>query len=1251
MLFVVLIYSTCVYFTKLLNFFDYYNLLAGIPAGLAFAIFVIWGTRLWQSIWVGTFAVDLLHNLNQVHDTESITVNIIAAFFTASGAVLQALIAAYFTKPFIKNSKKFLNIVKISAFLFKIGPIACLISTTIDMIVLYQFNALRGNAIMISWMSNYTLNILGIFLLTPIVIFYSRSNVFLGDGWRRRISIIIFSLFGTASLLLAGLFLINHDADRQSHYTFKEKSNEISLHANNLIKASQNQLRSIGALIKSNDRLDLSEFTRFNRNIEAHKGNITFSWISNEDFNQQSGVFRHQLIYPEDHMDDLLGKDIAQHVPRQALLFSMKTGRLALAKSTDSNKQIWWLIYPVFAGNSPDANPIDTYKLLGFAAAQINVRLFFEDLVSKADYLNSGLRITAMASWNSSATILEHNVPARLAPDLTYTVSRIFADKGLQIEIWSLHDSGLIWQTGPIVLLLFGIVLMMLIIAYSLNTMGYASYLERQISRRTRVLQLQNSKTRALIENIKDVVFTMNENGIVQSVNSAITTTFGYTACEVIGSSISSLIPEKAEQSENETQGQHKTGHFFPIQLITSEYSVNGTRFYSGVIHDVSEQKQLMLAVEMARDKAEAASQAKSEFLAAMSHEIRTPMNGVIGMLEILTQTSLKPDQTEIVELARESAIALLGIINDILDFSKIEAGKLQLTKEPFSIEKVTEKVCALLDRMADQNNVELLFFVDPKIPDQLQGDALRVRQILYNLVSNAIKFSGKLKRQGSVFVHIKLDSSSQGQTWLQCEVRDNGIGMSEEMQSHLFTAFQQGEATTTQRYGGTGLGLAISRQLALMMGGEISVRSKLNEGSAFFVRLPFPQSSLVKQNESKPLADLSCLTICSEDSLWYIANHLSHAGAHVQHAEGIDSIHVDEAALSGKPWVWLLDAKTGFHAESLRNMIDQYSQHNIRIVVLERGKRRKPRQIGNNIFQVDANVLTRNILLHTVALAAGLVQDAEHANNNKSCKPITETTDSENNLYLDNPVLVAEDNEINQKVIQRQLALLGVEADIASDGREALRLWKINQYALLLTDVHMPNMDGCQLTAAIREEETKANKIRMPIIALTANALKGEAEYCKKIGMDDYLSKPVQLSVLREKIKEWHKPPKMGDSTNLNNPEVASIDVNILKELVGDDQTTIDEILSDFLTSAARIASELQLACEATDCDQATRAAHKLKSSARSVGALRLGDLCQQIEQAGKNGKIKLLKDLFARFKLEMDYVNNYLIPLNRNA
>ncbi|WP_170841768.1 ATP-binding protein [Nitrosomonas aestuarii] len=1257
MLLVALVYFACAYFSRLVNLPEYYNLFAGLPAGLAFVTFVIWGPRLWQFIWISAFAADLLHYLDQVHDTESIAINIITAFFTASGAITQALIGAYLAKPFVKNAYKILNIVETTAFLYRAGPIACLISTTINTFVLYQLHGLQDNAIMITWMSGYALDILGILLFTP-VIFYTQSYIRIGNGWRRRIVIITISLFGAAALLLAGLFFFDQNEDRNSRIIFEEKASEINFHAINAIRVGEDRLRNIGALIKSNNSLTFSEFVIFNQTAGLPKCVITVSWIPNGAYGGvTAGTFTHRFIYPENHEADLYGKDITEQIPGIALQRSIENGRLALASSIDSDSQMWWLIYPVFADNSLDTKSTPDSKLLGFAAAQINMQLFFENLILTANHMNIALRIKGMASWHPSETFLEHRVPAQSAPDLKYSLSKHFAGEGLQIEMWNLHVPEFGWEIGSILFLLFGLIFMMLISAYSFNTLNYGFYLEHQITKRTREIELQNARTNALVENLKDVAFTVDENGIVQSINPAITHIFGYTVTEVIGSSISFLIPEmvcsltncwlqtkeaKSFELEKETEAQHKNGHFFPVCLTIAEYSVDGERFFSGVLHDLREQKRLMSDVEAARDKAEAASLAKSEFLAAMSHEIRTPMNGVIGMLEVLTQSSLRPDQVEMVELARESAIGLLGIINDILDFSKIEAGKLKLVQEPMSIEEITEKVCALLDRMAEQKNVELLMFVDPAIPGQLQGDVLRLRQILYNLINNAIKFSSKSEQQGHVSVHVRLTSYEQGQTWIECSVHDDGIGMSEQVRSQLFTAFEQGESSTTRRFGGTGLGLAISRQLANMMGGEITVQSTINEGSTFFVRLPFTHRSADKQNEPMPLAGLSCLTIGSEGG--FISNaacYLTHAGAQVQHVESIDDVNVHGTTSSGKPWVWLLDTKVNFSTDLLRTITSQYAQQNIRIIVIGRGRRRKPRCIGDNIFLIDANVLARRNLIHTVALAAGFAQEEELASSNGSYATTTETTVSENNLSLNNPILVAEDNEINQKVIERQLTLLGIKADIANNGREALRLWMINKYALLLTDVHMPDIDGYQLTAAIRTEETKANLNRMPIIALTANVLKGEAEHCKALGMDDYLSKPVQLAVLKETIEKWYNLTEIKDNAY---PEVAPMDVNILKKLVGNDETVIDEMLSAFRTSAARIESELQIACEALLCDQAKKAAHKLKSSARSVGALRLGDVCEQIEQAGKNGEAEILGDLFARFELEMASVNSYL-------
>ncbi|MHB1668940.1 MAG: ATP-binding protein [Thiomonas sp.] len=660
------------------------------------------------------------------------------------------------------------------------------------------------------------------------------------------------------------------------------------------------------------------------------------------------------------------------------------------------------------------------------------------------------------------------------------------------------------------------------------------------------------------------------------------------------------------------------------------------------------EVQQRTAELRATRDAAEAATRAKSDFLAAMSHEIRTPMNGVIGMLDVLTQTSLKGYQMEMVELIRESAYALLSIIEDILDFSKIEAGKLAIEQQSMSVEDVVEKVCTLLDRMAEKKHVELTLFVDPELPQALQGDALRLRQILTNLVNNAIKFSSGLERPGQVAVRARMAGLEDGQVWVECVVHDNGIGMDEATQARLFTPFEQADVSTTRRFGGTGLGLAIARQLAQMMGGDITVQSELGAGSTFTVRLPLialpqpaPTPSLV--------AGLPCLVIGPEVGLTAdVAMHLAHAGAQVQRAAAIDAVSTRADPPSEILWVWVLDTEGAPPPlDALHTAAGLRSRGDVRLLIIGRGKRRRPRRTAPNLVQIDGNLLTRRYILQAVAIAAGRAAEEEWNETVGLARAAFEAPSHEEAVRQGKLVLVAEDNETNQQVIRRQLALLGLAAEVAGDGLEAFARWKTGEYALLLTDVHMPRMDGYELTASIRAAEAQAGMGHTPIIALTANALKGEAEHCQAAGMDDYLSKPVRQADLKTMLEKWLPSAKaLPELPQAPAAAVAErpVDVSKLRELVGDDAAVIREFLQDFRVSAASIAAELQAACESGWLAGAGAAAHKLKSSARSVGALGLGALCEQIEQAGKAGDGAALTGLLPRFNAEMIAVDDDL-------
>ena len=658
--------------------------------------------------------------------------------------------------------------------------------------------------------------------------------------------------------------------------------------------------------------------------------------------------------------------------------------------------------------------------------------------------------------------------------------------------------------------------------------------------------------------------------------------------------------------------------------------------------------------LERARSDAEAANRAKSAFLAAMSHEIRTPMNGVLGMVDVLHQSSLKGHQAEMVDLIRESAFSLLGIIEDVLDFSKIEAGKLEVEAMPMSMADVVEKACSLLDNLAVKKGVEFTLFIDPAIPAQVLGDALRVRQVLINIVNNAIKFSSGGEHTGRVAVRATMAAASRTQVTLELRVTDNGIGMDERTQSRLFASFSQADASTTRRFGGTGLGLAISHHLVSLMGGRISVYSAAGEGSTFVVHLPCAlRHSAPAADPPAPadalgasVAGLPCLVVGGPQGLADdYATYLEDAGALVERVADFASA----PARPRHPAVWVVDLESARPtADGLRTAAGQAAEAGggIVAVAVQRGMV-LPSDVPGLVV-VNGNALNRRRLLRAVAQAAGrtAAQDPERADS--PGQPLAAPLQGEA-LHR---VLVTEDNETNQKVVLRQLALLGVDADVVSNGQAALALWRDGDYGLLITDLHMPLMDGYQLTVAIRAEEKASGRSRTPIVALSANAMKDEAQRCHALGMDGYLSKPALLEDLSAMLNKWLSAqeaptPAAATEAAVADPGTLPVNVQVLVQQVGNDPEVVREFLQDFQASLRDAVEQIRAAVLAQQAGATAAASHKLKSSARAVGAVTLGELCERMERAANAERTHEMGSLLPTFEAEAATVARYLASL----
>ncbi len=673
--------------------------------------------------------------------------------------------------------------------------------------------------------------------------------------------------------------------------------------------------------------------------------------------------------------------------------------------------------------------------------------------------------------------------------------------------------------------------------------------------------------------------------------------------------------------------------------------------------------------LETEKQKAEAASKSKSTFLANMSHEIRTPMNGVVGMLDVLSHSNLSRDDHKMVETIRQSANSLLGIINDILDFSKIEAGKFQLSPHRMHIEDEFNVVVNLLDRVAMEKVVELTLFSDPKIPDVLIGDALRFRQILTNLIGNAIKFSAGLEHTGRVHVRMEFLRREGTRVWVCCRIQDNGIGINQKTLDRLFHSFEQASEGTTRTYGGTGLGLVISKSLTHMMGGEIEVESEVGAGSQFTFHLPFSVDETVEVQKAVcdiRLSDVNIMLVGNqsnhiEDYMCYLRD----VGATVSCEPTLEQAWDNLAGCSTTgSWGMIIFGEPG--TKSVQEVVDRLTQYpkekgisysqELSFLSIAKGKRRKVRKIGQNVFEIDREVLTRERFLDAVGHMMGRASFEEQSQRETDSVKTTEKLQSRAQaIAAGRLILVAEDNETNRDVIARQLSLLGFTGDIVEDGALAYERWQTGEYGLLLTDLHMPKMDGYELTKQIRSDEAVKGMETISIVALTANALKGEEEHCLELGMNGYLSKPVELKILKAMILQ--NLPDMDDgalpqentqasfSEGQNDASDAKpVDPQALTEIIGDNPVLHRKFLTKFIPQASEIIAEIDQAFTEKNTTLIGDLGHKLKSSSRTIGAHSLADLCSDLEKAGKADQwgeiVKLYPELAKRFAAVKSFI-----------
>jgi PAS domain S-box-containing protein len=786
--------------------------------------------------------------------------------------------------------------------------------------------------------------------------------------------------------------------------------------------------------------------------------------------------------------------------------------------------------------------------------------------------------------------------------------------------------------------------------------------------------------TTAILATAPDAILAIDQEGRLVEFNPAAEGIFGFRKAEVLGRVMADLIIQPAPRGPHarglahylateegpvmgrrvEISALRADGAEFPIELTVVRVPGDGAPLFVGHLRDITERKEAEAVLLKAKEDAEAASRAKSEFLANMSHEIRTPMNGIIGMTELALDTELTARQREYLNLVRSSADSLLSVINDVLDFSKIEAGKLGLDPSPFGLRDAIGETLQTLALRAHAKGLELACRIAPDVPDALIGDVGRLRQVVVNLVGNAIKFT----ERGEVIVTVVREPGGGAGAGtglsLRFTVADTGIGIPAEKLEAIFEPFEQADRSTTRRYGGTGLGLAISAKLVTMMGGRIRAVSRPAAGSTFEFTVALGVQPLDRQEGARTELDLPRLEglpiLIVDDNATnrlILAEVLSSWGARPSAVAGAREALVVllAAASAGHPFAaalidGMMPEVDGF--ELARRIRGEPPIADVPVLLLTSAGAPEDTDIGRALR--IAACLTKPVRQSDLfdALMKALAPRVAVARGGPDSAGVAPAAPPGPRLSI----LLAEDHPVNQKVAVRILEGLGHSVVVAPDGAQALRALDSGRFDLVLMDVQMPEMDGFEAVRAIREGEAGTGR-RLPVLALTAHAMQGDRQRCLAAGFDGYLAKPIRRTDLEEALAALQAHGAVDDGAGPDAaidpgppPDPARL-LAALEAACDGDAGFARELAASFLESAPRCLDGIRDALAAADPDRVAVEAHGLKGISRTIGADELADACDALERSARDADLRGAEPLAARVDAAWGRVRAALEPL----